>query len=232
MVLYYSCIIPRIGNLTEKIIILTISVVLHILFVFSMVFTATTNPGIIPKMELDISYLCRISKVRPKSIKYLWNYKGVLIKKSFCSSCLIIRPPRTCHCYFWGNWVENFDHHCSWLSTCIGKRNYGYFITFISCLSVSFLLTTWISIKTFGETDGDIEEMIKENITNIIMIFYNWIAGFFPLLLTIYHYTIIIKGESTYENMKGIFSSIKNPFKRGIMDNIKMQLWRKRGIYW
>ena len=33
----------------------------------------------------------------------------------------------------------NFDHHCVWLGTCIGRRNYKMFIYFVSLLA-SFCL--------------------------------------------------------------------------------------------
>lgn len=29
-----------------------------------------------------------------------------------------------------------FDHHCVWLGTCIGKRNYKYFFIFIAFLNL------------------------------------------------------------------------------------------------
>ena len=48
-----------------------------------------------------------------------------------CTTCRIIRPPGASHCAECDNCVLNFDHHCGFISNCVGKRNHKYFYLFV-----------------------------------------------------------------------------------------------------
>ncbi|XP_057487103.1 protein S-acyltransferase 24-like [Actinidia eriantha] len=58
-----------------------------------------------------------------------------------CATCKIVRPLRAKHCSTCDRCVEQFDHHCPWVSNCIGKKNKWDFFFFL-ILEVSAMLIT------------------------------------------------------------------------------------------
>jgi len=56
---------------------------------------------------------------------------------TICPDCVVRRPARSRHCQCCDRCVEKFDHHCPWLSNCVGARNLGLFYLFLACTALS-----------------------------------------------------------------------------------------------
>lgn len=131
-----------------------------------MLVTGLTDPGIIPKNYFDNKALKQIypkfhNTTRNAGNKVFYLHTQVncgiggnafVTKLKFCEFCNIFRPLRTSHCHECNNCVLTFDHHCVWLGTCIGRRNYTAFFFFVTVLAtfVSFMLVA----STFALIDS------------------------------------------------------------------------------
>lgn len=55
----------------------------------------------------------------------------------FCKSCKTYKPPRTHHCRYCRRCVLKMDHHCPWISNCVGNDNYGHFVRFVLYVDIA-----------------------------------------------------------------------------------------------
>ena len=49
----------------------------------------------------------------------------------WCRKCSAWKPQRAHHCSVCGRCVLRMDHHCVWVVSCVGEKNYKYFLLFI-----------------------------------------------------------------------------------------------------
>jgi len=83
-----------------------------------------------------------------------------------CDICNLYQPPGAKHCHFCHKCIVGFDHHCVYLNTCIGSRNYAIFFVTISMTSLLLAwqlgLTLWLLIQS-GRGDNEIEHHRMEH---------------------------------------------------------------------
>jgi hypothetical protein len=110
---------------------------------------STTDPGVIPITRrvdgAEAVALC--ASLHPRCTLA----DGQSASMRWCYHCRIYRPPRAVHCPDCNVCVLRFDHHCPWISQCVGQRNYGYFYAFLmSILALCLYVGTVLTVFAFG----------------------------------------------------------------------------------
>jgi hypothetical protein len=110
---------------------------------FFMILTYLTEPGIIPRNHPD--YL--ESKEKNEDKKEELDTIPRIFTERKCETCNIFRPPKASHCKICDNCIIDFDHHCTFVSNCIGKRNHKYFYLCLFFASSFGIQTVYLSLK-------------------------------------------------------------------------------------
>jgi len=203
--LFFLLVVPFLQE-SSRFVVIGIAGILYILMVSFMLVAAFTDPGFIPRGD----------KPCPKKHESWINAQG----EKFCVTCRIWRPLRAIHCRYCNACVKKLDHHCPWIGTCVGERNYKYFFGFLSTL-------TLYNLVIFS---GSVLQLVEEAVTQAKSRGYDkreWIVGLptaiekypisvFLLLYTgsifvslsplmLYHAHLIGINQTTNENIKLVY---------------------------
>ena len=109
-----------------------------------------TEPGIIPRncpeypvKEIELSEKNEEENKKEEKNQVL---PSVLLERK-CDTCNIMRPPGASHCSMCDNCVIGFDHHCLFISNCVGKRNRKYFVLFLVYGGIFAFIATCLMIR-------------------------------------------------------------------------------------
>ncbi|KAL7551695.1 hypothetical protein ACHAWF_015269 [Thalassiosira exigua] len=116
----------------------------------------------VPMMDVSASRGWRYCDLCRRTVACFFSehfYLAVIFTSSYTplplthkSSISVFQPPDAVHCAECGVCIEGYDHHCPWMGTCIGKRNFTAFMTFnVTWLLYLFYAIIWVTFvgKTF-----------------------------------------------------------------------------------
>ena len=180
-----------------------------------LICTFYVDPGIVPKglfKSISSTYKSVFSLTSAKNS----NVNLVEFSSKYCLTCFIWRPPRTSHCSTCDNCVMKFDHHCPWIGTCVGKRNYRSFLIFICSLAILFSLSLFFFFNLSNERIvKDCSYPKKNLIISTCRSFINpeffianlfiltvFLGAFFTGALSIFHFYLVFDSRTTSELFK------------------------------
>mmetsp|Transcript_24579 Transcript_24579/g.25675 ORF Transcript_24579/g.25675 Transcript_24579/m.25675 type:complete len:507 (-) Transcript_24579:47-1567(-) len=206
---------------------LIISLILLASILFHAVKVSFTDPGILKRRVIPQEKIL-------KKKAFLTVQKGLLVNYKICRGCTIVRPARSHHCGDCDNCVERFDHHCPWLGSCVGKRNYHnfvYMLFFLLLLSILILVCNMVEllVSVSDLKEEYLENLIDKNKENIalsyslskkvhcvVSIVFWGLNVVFWLPLFVYHLNLMSSNKTTKEDVFYYFQSGAkvNPFNK------------------
>ncbi|XP_042481834.1 protein S-acyltransferase 24-like isoform X2 [Macadamia integrifolia] len=153
-----------------------------------------------------------------------------------CATCKIVRPLRSKHCSTCDRCVEQFDHHCPWVSNCIGKKNKWDFFMFLA-LEISAMLITGVVAFTRVLMDPTapssfgawINHAGTHHVGSLSFLIVDFFLFFGVAVLTVVQASQISRNITTnemanamrYSYLRGPSGRFRNPYDHGIRKNCR-----------
>lgn len=110
---------------------------LGLLDVVSLLLSTTLDPGVILPQPPD-----------PNRQPQVVQVNGHPVECKICTTCNVLRPPRSSHCSVCDWCVEEYDHHCGVVGSCVARRTFRFFTFF---LDLSTALAAYIVVRSIIE---------------------------------------------------------------------------------
>ncbi|KAF9484628.1 hypothetical protein BDN70DRAFT_797321 [Pholiota conissans] len=220
---------------------------LALIIISTMLATATTDPGILPRnLDPDPPYPATSPSdgsnraPMPRDLKVRTD----VVRVKYCPTCRTYRPPRSSHCKMCDNCVDGCDHHCQWVNNCIGRRNYTTFIALLLSATITLILiivTSALHLYLLTRREHvDFRHALNKGAGSAV-VFCMSISVIWPVgALLSYHMRLLLLNVTTIEQIRNQAHKTlvpgpppPNPFSHGgWRRNLLAVLCRPKGYSW
>ena len=149
------------------------------LFIFFIIFKCSKNIFLLKKKNVEE----KLSKL------YEMN-------DNICIKCGIVKKEKTKHCIICDRCVENWDHHCYWLNSCINDKNYFKFKTFLFlcfiCLFLNFLFYIYSIYLILSAKNLFFSEIFNIQIKSLAYYFLIILVVAIKIILTVFSFYLLL----------------------------------------
>ncbi|CAE7437032.1 ZDHHC11 [Symbiodinium sp. CCMP2592] len=140
---------------------------------------------------------------------------------AYCKNCRVNVQLDSKHCWDCNKCVSNYDHHCPWLNTCIGTRNYLYFYiaiwSLLVMLAVSSTADILVIVKHAAASGDSTNPLGLGNILfwliSVVLALLNIPLCFLDSTLVVFHTYLVVLDITTYDYLTGKTSQKKARWK-------------------
>ncbi|KAL7119214.1 hypothetical protein ACP275_02G049900 [Erythranthe tilingii] len=133
-----------------------------------------------------------------------------------CPTCKIIRPVRSKHCAVCKRCVEQFDHHCPWISNCVGKRNKRDFVTFLVMGTLTTSIGGMVAIQRIWTSVPALST--GETWTHHVIFEYPGVIAFLVLDAAIFFAATTLLGVQAYQIARNVTTNeVANAMRYGYL---------------
>ncbi|KAI0009546.1 palmitoyltransferase PFA3 [Xylariaceae sp. FL0662B] len=170
-------------------------VLLYLIVNWCYTIAVFTNPG----STTDSSgYSSLPTTAPPRATSFTVKSNGEI---RFCKKCQARKPDRAHHCSTCRRCVLKMDHHCPWLATCIGLRNYKPFLLFLIyttlfCFYAFAISGSWVYDELLSQTQY-VDTLMPVNY--IMLAVVSGIIGLVVGAFTAWHIMLASRNQTTIE---------------------------------
>ncbi|CAI7747352.1 unnamed protein product [Closterium sp. NIES-53] len=116
--------------------------------------SSTQDPGYVQSPRLHGSKKEQQEEMEPLKADYMDPVLQSGQWSQLCVTCRIMRPRRSKHCSICNKCVAQFDHHCPWISNCVGKRNKWHFLMMLVLEMAAMIIALSLAFGRLMNLEG------------------------------------------------------------------------------